>query len=109
MMKKLIPTLLVFAVLLLSMFSCNAGGSDNNGNNGSSNQGGNNAPIVTSNVIWENGVQVALLINSDSKLDTQELYSAIAWETDTIPMVITDETEKQAHEFIFGEAVRDLY
>ena len=100
---------MILTVSLVSVFSCNGGGDNSGGNNGGGDQGGNNAPISTNNVIWENGVQVALLINSDSSLDTQELYSAIAWETDTIPLVITDETEKQAHEFIFGEADRELY
>ncbi len=118
MIKKLFILLIVIILSSLAMFACNKKNnqSSSNDNNSSDNTTNNNnqsedntLPDNASNKVWGNGIVTKILVKDNAKLSEEDIYEAISWNTDTLPVYTTDDTEAMPNEFIFGEANRELY
>ena len=115
MIKKLSILLVVMILSSFAMFACKAknnqaSGDDNSSNNSAndSNQSGNK-PSPVSKYVWGGGVVTKILVKDNAKLSEEDVYEAITWNTDTLPIYTTNDAEAMDNEFIFGEANRELY
>lgn len=114
MFKKLFLFLIVATLASLTLFSCNSKDKNSANDNSSSDQSGNNDQTgdnssSVNKYVWGNGVATKILVKENSKLTGDDVYEAISWNTDTLPIFTTNDAQAMDNEFIFGEANRELY
>ena len=115
MIKKLSILLIVIILSSFAMFACKdknnqASGDDNSSNNSANDSNQSvNKPSPVSKYVWGGGVVTKILVKDNAKLSEEDVYEAITWNTDTLPIYTTNDAEAMDNEFIFGEANRELY
>ena len=117
LIKKSITTLLLIFILAGMLASCGTG-SGTPGNSGDNIDSGNisngnqdnepNDDMVNDNAVWCNGIYIRVVKADGSPIDVSPIISKISILTDTPAIPTTDIIPAAEHEFIIGEADREL-
>jgi len=111
-MKRRIAALLFAACALLALASCHTEDEENKDNHESSTGGEISADtgevINTDDYFFADGVELSVILSSDSEPIMSALFAAVHEKTDVVPVMKALYSPAEKHEIVFGSTSRDI-
>lgn len=105
-MKKLVTLLLVFLFTLTALCSCKLFSKDKGGDTGNADNG--NTSTDSSDYFYAPGVELSVLLASDSEAIMSDLFSIVFEKLGVVPVLRAQSSAPMKHEIIFGKSNREV-